>query len=559
MSKTILVVEDEGIVAKDLQSRLKKIGYHVPVIVSSGEEAILKIAEVQPDLVLMDIQLKGKIDGIEAAEHIYFQYNIPIIYLTAYADDRTLERARLTDPFGYLLKPFKEKELQTSIEIAFSKHKQQKQLEENQVRFLTAIKSIGEGVITCSEQGLITFMNPVAEKITGWKQNEAYHQQLATVFQIVNKKVQNVLEIPVNTENILCLQKEATLFSKTGIEVPVEYFVTSIENKKNNNIGVILVFRDITERQISLEACQKQLEQEHLLSKLIEISQKKDDFLSTVSHELRAPLSNMKMAIQLLQNKPLAEQGQQYLNILKAECDREMDLINDLLDLHRTEAGNTHLLNPEVLDLHYWLPNIIESYATRIQEYEQILQVNIPTDIPPLISDSAYLTRILGELLNNACKYTAPGGEISLSVHYEGDKEKQDGEVKRHVLAEVLSSERNGLKWRDEENVISSESLQVYPSNSYSIKPSTSQLISTPCTTITIRNSTEIPDTALPRIFDKFYRFRSPAFKKQPGSGLGLALVQKLVEQLQGSIEVNSSDGWTTFTLKLTNLVIKVL
>lgn len=122
-SAKILVVEDECIVAKDLQNRLNKFGYVVLTIASSGEEAINKAAETCPDLVLMDINLKGDMDGVEAAKQIHTRFNIPVIYLTAYADDNTLERAKVTEASGYLLKPFKERELYTNIEIALSKHR----------------------------------------------------------------------------------------------------------------------------------------------------------------------------------------------------------------------------------------------------------------------------------------------------------------------------------------------------------------------------------------------------------------------------------------------------
>lgn len=127
----ILVVEDEAIVAKDLQYRLIKFGYAVPAIASSGEEAINKAVELSPDIVLMDIKLKGVMDGIEAAQEIYKRLDIPVIYLTAYADENTLERAKITEPFGYLLKPFKEKELQTNIEITLTKHALERQLKAN--------------------------------------------------------------------------------------------------------------------------------------------------------------------------------------------------------------------------------------------------------------------------------------------------------------------------------------------------------------------------------------------------------------------------------------------
>ncbi len=118
----ILVVEDEGITAMDLEARLKGLGYSVPAVVSSGEEAILRAEETHPDLVLMDIVLRGQTDGVQAAQELQSRLGIPVVYLTAYFDDATLERAKATEPFGYIIKPFKDINLRTSIEIALRRH-----------------------------------------------------------------------------------------------------------------------------------------------------------------------------------------------------------------------------------------------------------------------------------------------------------------------------------------------------------------------------------------------------------------------------------------------------
>lgn len=126
MSKTnILIVEDESIVAKDIQMSLRKLGYTVVGICSNGEDAIRTVEEQTPDLVLMDIMLKGNMSGIEAAEQVRARFNIPIIYLTAYADESTLSKAKITEPYGYIIKPFKEIDLRTSIEMALYKHQKE--------------------------------------------------------------------------------------------------------------------------------------------------------------------------------------------------------------------------------------------------------------------------------------------------------------------------------------------------------------------------------------------------------------------------------------------------
>lgn len=124
----ILVVEDEGIIAKDIRNQLKKMGYTVPAIAFSGEEAIKKAAEIQPDLVLMDIILKGELDGIDAAGQIRTRFNIPVVFLTAHTEENILQRAKIAEPFGYIVKPFEERELHTNIEMALYKYKMEEKL-----------------------------------------------------------------------------------------------------------------------------------------------------------------------------------------------------------------------------------------------------------------------------------------------------------------------------------------------------------------------------------------------------------------------------------------------
>ncbi|MEJ2207696.1 MAG: response regulator, partial [Anaerolineae bacterium] len=133
-STQILIVEDEMIVAHNLKSRLEGLGYQVLPIARSGEEAVQRSLEARPDLVLMDIRVGGEIDGIEAAGQIRAHHSVPVIYLTGYADEATLARAKVTEPFGYVLKPFEMQELRSTIEMALYKYVLDRRLRESERR-----------------------------------------------------------------------------------------------------------------------------------------------------------------------------------------------------------------------------------------------------------------------------------------------------------------------------------------------------------------------------------------------------------------------------------------
>ncbi len=158
-SANILVVEDEYIVAKDIRNRLINLGYTVPAIVATGEEALRKTEEFKPDLVLMDIVLKGDKDGIETADEIKTRYNLPVIYLTAYTDDKTIQRAKLTEPFGYIIKPFEERELYSTIEMALYKQKMEKKLKVSEERYRRLVEYFPEPMVVYS-QGKMVYINP---------------------------------------------------------------------------------------------------------------------------------------------------------------------------------------------------------------------------------------------------------------------------------------------------------------------------------------------------------------------------------------------------------------
>ena len=251
---------------------------------------------------------------------------------------------------------------------------------------------------------------------------------------------------------------------------------------------------DVVTVRINKRAQVNQLQSQ--LQEMEKLSLLKDDLISTVSHDLRTPLMNMKMAIEMLRVSQDDGQRNKYLEILRNECLRETELVNNLLELQRLEDQGNHL-SLDKIELGPWLKTLVHRFQVRLDAVDHLLRLDLPEDLPAFRSDRNGLDRLMTELLNNACKYTPMGGHLQLSVMV---LEPQTGEPK--------------LRLR-------------------------------------LGNEAEIPPAALPKLFDKFYRVPAGDQRQQGGSGLGLALVKRLVDALQGEIAIASNQGWTTVTVDL--------
>ena len=238
-SARILVVEDERITAEDLRDILTGLGYAVTAVVSSGADAIREAERTAPDLVLMDIRIKGDMDGVEAARIIRERFQIPAVYLTAHADQETLERAKLAEPLGYVVKPFQESELQASIEMALYKHKIDREARERERKLSATLSAIGEGVISIDAASLVTFLNPAAEGWTGWKQQEALGNSVDQVLQL--KSRDNPLTRTLRAGTLVELP-EATLVAADGAERLVAGTAAPIRDHSGKIAGAVLVF-----------------------------------------------------------------------------------------------------------------------------------------------------------------------------------------------------------------------------------------------------------------------------------------------------------------------------
>jgi PAS domain S-box-containing protein len=263
MSAQILVVEDEGIVAKGIQADLESLGYSVPVTASSGEEAIRQAEGTHPDLVLMDVVLKGQMDGIEAAKEIVNRLDIPVVYLTAYQDGETLDRAKATEPFGYLLKPFEEKELHTTIEMALYKHRMEQKIKASERWLVSTLQSLGEAVIATDARLCIRLMNPSAEALTGWRCEDAFGRDLSEICHVYDRESPVVFESlasqAIQRNRKIAVAGGFQIVARDGREAPVEGCITPILDDEGNLSGAVLVLRDISERR-QLEEMRRQNE-----------------------------------------------------------------------------------------------------------------------------------------------------------------------------------------------------------------------------------------------------------------------------------------------------------
>ncbi|MHC4943732.1 MAG: ATP-binding protein [Planctomycetota bacterium] len=290
--RRVLIVEDEFIVAESIRNKLEELDYHPLEAVLSGEEGVQKAGEHRPDIVLMDIHLRGEIDGIEAASQIRNRFDIPVVYLTAFTDQETLQRAKLTQPYGYVIKPFETRELHTIIEMAIYKHETEQKLRETEQRLAATLKSVGDGLITTDAEGIINFLNPAAEELTGWTRDEAMGKDLAEVFRVVDEIDHKALILPPaqplpDFAASSPLIQGMVLLARDERSIPIESNAAPIMDKQGNSSGTVVVFRDITERK---KAQKRELQHQTELAHAARLSSI-GEMASGMAHELNQPLS----------------------------------------------------------------------------------------------------------------------------------------------------------------------------------------------------------------------------------------------------------------------------
>ncbi len=245
--RQILVVEDEGLIAIDLQRRLERLGFSAPAIAHSGEEALGYARSTPFDLVLMDIRLKGPMDGISTAERLKQELQMPVVYITAHADHDTVDRAKITEPFGYVIKPVADGNLRSAIEIALYKSEMERRLRTSEAWLAATLASVGDGVIACDTNGEIAFLNRLAEQFTDWDSIAAKGKMLMDVLVLYEESTTRPAKNPI-FDLFPDEHRVYSLVSKSGTEHLVE--IGCVENRAGEELlGSILVLREVGQRR----------------------------------------------------------------------------------------------------------------------------------------------------------------------------------------------------------------------------------------------------------------------------------------------------------------------
>jgi PAS domain S-box-containing protein len=413
----ILIVEDEIITALELGSRLERLGYGVCATATSAEEAIDQLASSQPDLVLMDIRLKGDMDGIQAAESIRAHYGTPVVYLTAYADAETLERAKATEPYGYLLKPFEEREIHTTIEMALYKYQMEKKVRESQQWLDMTLRSIGDAVIAVDSAGCVEFVNPVAESLTGWRQAEALGRHVTDVLNIVSEPADTPVENPtmraLRQNRTVMLEDHCILMARDGSRVPIGDSAAPMRDTAGEVMGAVTVFRDLTERT-QAEAARQQYARE-LEARNGEL----DAFAHTVAHDLKNPLNLIIGYCGLLKDDHRTMTPEELDESLSAAVHSGIKMNNIIDELLLLAEVRKHQVQIMPLDMGYLVDAACMRLIQMVEKHHA--QVIGPETWPSAMGYAPWIEEVWVNYLSNAIKYGGRPPYIEVGAVEQGD------------------------------------------------------------------------------------------------------------------------------------------
>lgn len=422
---SVLIVEDENIFAMDLQLTLRELGYDAWAIASNAEEALARARERTPDLVLMDIRIRGSRDGVATAEAMLRERDVPIVFLTAHADDGTVERVSKTGPFGYLLKPASAAELRSCIEVALMRHSLEKKLRTRERWFSTTLKSIADAVLAVDPQGKVTFMNPAAEALTGVPLADAVGRPANEVLALENlppELSEPPLAIALKEMRSVKLVDASLTNASTGARRLISDSAAPVVDAQET-LGAVMIFQDVTDRR----ALERKLELNGRLASL-------GTMAAGVAHEVNNPLAVVVSNAEFL----LAEYARQRspgatragldevalsLSDLQSAAQRIRAIITDLRTFSRP---------PDPKDASVDVSRAIQwaVRSTALHTREHALVTTRLATLPPVVGDETRLGQVLVNLIINSAQAIAPGAaskhRIELSTHLDGGRVRID-------------------------------------------------------------------------------------------------------------------------------------
>jgi PAS domain S-box-containing protein len=422
----ILIVEDSFIVAVHLQKSLESHGYRVDTIVDSGEGALREISLRRPSLVLMDIMLNGKLDGIETAREIKKHFNVPVVYITALSDTDTIQRAKITEPYGYLNKPFDDRQIFTTIEMALYKHAMETKLKQSEERFYSTVKSISDAVISVDFNFNVVYLNPSAESITGWKLSQAHSKSILDVLVVCDSETSdtmiNPLQCSLTGEKDSVMPPNLVLIAKNGSELPIgEGSISPIVNDSGVAIGLVLIFKDLTEK-INHKKIVKDLERKSLAALLDGQESERSRIAKDLHDGLGQTLNAIKMNINL-----------------RYDDEKKKQVLSKLIDEAIVESVriSENLLPAKLKD--FDLSTCLRSFCDDVSNVSEIpVRFNDFGNDSTEVDQSQKINfyRIAQEAVNNALKHSAAhvinvqlnidDGHIQLMIEDDGNGFNKD-------------------------------------------------------------------------------------------------------------------------------------
>jgi PAS domain S-box-containing protein len=351
-------------------------------------------------------------DGIQAAEAIRIHYDTPVVYLTAYADGETLQRAKATEPYGYLLKPFEEREIHTTIEMALYRHQMEKKVRESQEWLRTTLSSIGDAVIAVDAIERVKLMNPVAQVLTGWEQAEAIGRHITGVLQIISEPEDRSIENPamqaLRLGRTVTLEDHCVLVARDGTRIPIDDSAAPMRDDSGEVIGAVVVFRDVTERRRAEAALQQ------YANDLEAQNRELDAFAHTVAHDLKDPLHLMVGFSELLESDHAtmsSEELEKYLNVVARSGIKMSNIISELLLLAEVRKHQVQMMP---------LPmgRIVSSARMRLLHMidEHQAELVYPAVWPTTMGYSPWVEEVWVNYLSNALKYAGQAPRIELGA-----------------------------------------------------------------------------------------------------------------------------------------------